>query len=862
MSTFFHLLSTGGAIPFEYGDLEALYPGENYAQLTARRQSNWNLLKSICNTSKISGSTVSFPGERIEFFRPLNDTILINSGQTVRLNGRGMDETELVFYPFTMRVENTAFSPFKMEYGATIQMSNLKHQAAQQVGKFETYNSILKKGGNARLIEITDSDIRSDFWTSLVAGQKIYYSWNITILGETRIISSWDSIAKTITVTADIGAGVASDTVAYFGKHYAEDISEEDYNAYGNFWVWNELESLRPPSGIQHLPALSVGVETYFDFVNTHISNWNNGISISSGNFHITYNNIYFTYNAVALGAFARSLLGQTLIGSTMTMRYNGLPCIGQIAHLDNNGNIAIFGGGGYIHPTIVFHENEELLLEDNIGFQFKQFSTSIEILYPGQQTYIKRLIAVGGLEYDFYSSNSMPVVIDYIECSDIRVGGTITINDGEITEFIGGSVSMEPPNGEETIWTFNDMDFYGSLTSEYNVLTEDVHDIIFNNCRIYADILSVRGRTFVPGARTRMIQLNNCEWLKSPSANIATYTPGAAIPAGNECTSLFFNQGMLIEVNNLTSDFMKGPFIFQDPRGKIAPPFNNSRVVINNSEINSSKFTQAAFNNFDPMILSYMFEGSGNSIPSFNYLGLGYNAPQNFEPKVAVQNGVNILTSSQTYTNLASSFAPFNTFNISGVLEISDLYNEYYVNGGTINRITYPTWSGVDKVASENIFSGEITIHAVGSDIILNAYNSSTNQYGNVLVGTTIPAGTSKTFLCNNGMVLANSPNATVVNEVLRSGNGVLTEFMGYSVNPVRLMVPYSFSIIAGAVTGDDDGNGNIVGTGIEAGSYVDYGTGTYYLKFTSPVGNGVPLQATFDIYVNWRATGVWTEV
>jgi len=842
---------------FVYGNLSERFPDYSYDELKEIRSNNWELLKSRSDSYKTTGLSVNAHGE-IEFYRPINETITIGASQEMTINGNGINTTLLKFYPFTMRSEASNYSPFKLEYGGSIVMKNLKHTLAKQAGKFETYNTIIKKNGNARLIEITDSDIRDGFWDSLSVGDSIYYSWDITKLAETRLISSWDSNAKTITVSSDIGASISSGTAAYLGKQFSEDISEEDYDQYGNFFLWGELNGVKPQSGIQHLPSASTGENALFHFENVDIANWNNGITISSGNFHMTYNNLLFSYNSVGLGAFGRSQIGQNLIGEGLTFRYNGLACVGQINFLSNNGTVAIFGGGGYVHPTIVHHEDVELTLFENVGFQFKHFSTSIEILYPGQQTYIRRLIATGGLEYDYFSSNAMPVVIDYIEARDIRVGGTITTGEGEITEFIGGSVSMEPPDGEETIWTFNDLDFYGLLLTEYNPLTEAVHDIIFNDTIFWSDAYSELPLHINAPVNLRKLQLNNCYQKKKPGSTIADYTPGQAIPAGDECTYLSYGRGFRIEFNNLTNDFMKGGLLLHSPFSSQTPPYNTSKILINDSSINLSRLSQLS--GTTQTYLTEQIEGLRTKfVAGFSGFGMGYNYPMAFTSKIGVKNPANIVTGSQTYRNLAGSSAPFNSFSITNSLEIDLDHNEYYVPSGTINRISLLTWSGADRVVSEQMYVGEITIHAVGGDVVINAWDPTTNQYGNVESGVTIPSGTSKTFVCNNKAVKSKSAN-TPATKLAGTGNGAVDFYRGSLVE--YLIPPVNFTVTVGAVTGSADSDGNITGTGIDPVSYVDWGTGMFYVKFTSPVGNGVEVNIDYVKYTDWRTTGVFEEV
>jgi len=69
---------------FQYGDLSALHPSETYSQLKTRRQTNYALFKTLCE----SGSEFYLPGRRLELDIPTSSKIvsssinpfLINSG--------------------------------------------------------------------------------------------------------------------------------------------------------------------------------------------------------------------------------------------------------------------------------------------------------------------------------------------------------------------------------------------------------------------------------------------------------------------------------------------------------------------------------------------------------------------------------------------------------------------------------------------------------------------------------------------------------------------------------------------------------------------------------------------------------------
>ena len=90
-------------------------------------------------------------------------------------------------------------------------------------------------------------------------------------------------------------------------------------------------------------------------------------------------------------------------------------------------------------------------------------------------------------------------------------------------------------------------------------------------------------------------------------------------------------------------------------------------------------------------------------------------------------------------------------------------------------------------------------------------------------------------------------------------TGNGAQTVFNGTATltGPIKRG---SVKITAGSITGTDDGNGNITGTGITTGS-VNYGTGAFSVTFSAFVPNADLVNAFFSLSfpsrVQWSAIG-----
>lgn len=788
---------------FQEGDLRLLYPLETASQIKTRRQSNWDILKSTVNTSKLTNDPIDFPNTRIEFFRPLNDIISIGSGQNMYFSGLGA--TSLVFYPFVFRAENAERTPFQIGYGANINLQNLTLKCAQKQGKFESYSAIIKKSGNPRLVELQGS-IRPEFWTDLTIGDTIWLSWDPAVVSNARIVSSFDSVAKTITITADVTGSIPSDSPGDMARMFTNEIiSEEDYNTYGEFWI-HATGTKFGASGIRLGPGPNTGDEVSFDIRNVTIENFWIGLDISAGNWHVDFSNLTFSNCGVAFGGFARSQLnGQYISGDTLTFIENGYRCIAQIT----TDASLIYGSGGYIHPTVIITISEQLLLIDNIAAAFRQYSSSVEQVNPeGQFTYIKKIMSTGSEEYDFYSSNCMPVIIDdFFGDSELRLGGTITINTGTLPRTLANTL-LHPADGVASKWTFNDCIFSDGLVFDWPVLSSQFLDIELNDCEIVAaptgDINSIIKNE---GSPSGYIHLNNCTWTNP--GTVSVYVPGTA-PVGTATRYLFAGQHAYSEIiiDGLVADPMVGGLFLYDT---LMARETDKIIQINNSSIPISKLVDTAPTSL-PVFRSNQIIGSKTSLTGI-YNGAGYNLPSAISPKDGFL--IKAVTTSVALTAYSDVVSTVTTAN---VLEI-DYDHNIYQTSGTISHIApiVLAASGV-KVKCTSIFAGEITLMATAGSITLVAYDPVTNPNGNITTGLVVPMGDSVTLLCDNTHVFALGTSA--VSETTGSDFEILDN---------NLIV-----------------NGSFSGVGT-----VDYLTGIY---------NGVAGSSiSYNKYVNWKNTGAW---
>jgi Phage tail tube protein len=102
--------------------------------------------------------------------------------------------------------------------------------------------------------------------------------------------------------------------------------------------------------------------------------------------------------------------------------------------------------------------------------------------------------------------------------------------------------------------------------------------------------------------------------------------------------------------------------------------------------------------------------------------------------------------------------------------------------------------------------------------------------------------------------LVLAQTAATVVGGESFGTGDGTLTSFSHTMANkPVQ---PATVTISVGAVTATDDGNGNLTGAGVSAGSTIDYLTGAATLNLTTAPANLTAITASYT-WITYTAVG-----
>jgi hypothetical protein len=87
------------------------------------------------------------------------------------------------------------------------------------------------------------------------------------------------------------------------------------------------------------------------------------------------------------------------------------------------------------------------------------------------------------------------------------------------------------------------------------------------------------------------------------------------------------------------------------------------------------------------------------------------------------------------------------------------------------------------------------------------------------------------------------------VTNEAFGTGDGS-TMLFTHTADHLSV-VPGTVTITAGSVVATDDGNGNIIGTGIEPGGTIDYATGVIFVTYDVAPANSLAITMAYQ-YAN----------
>lgn len=763
------------------------------------------------------------PAARLEISIPSGQYIQKN---TITINGVNKSSSQIVVWPFVPMGDNTTKDKlFSCRYGDTHTLSNVTIKSPVKNIYFEHYSCVLKKSGVANAIELTGSK-RSGFWDGLEIGQKIWYSWGLSTLGEIKYIQSIDEGNSIIYLTTNISASVSSNQDGDFGTNFPEDISEADYITYGDTWYINN-------TGIQIFqgsPNEVSGADYTLNLTNVVFENTSTQVTLSMGTAKINIDNVVFRGSGVALSFFVRGYAGgQTVtINNTLLMEDNGYPIVGSISGLDTTG---IFGAGGYLHDSVIVTCNGTLHLLNNPASSWRQYSSGYNPANVGTN-YYANILEDGSGEYCLLTSNVSPTTIGNINCTgEIRLRHTTVINGGDI----GGRILGYS------------LDFgVGTITCEINNVSfrDEIALIPFdsvelNNCNYYVPLLSYLNSMIEPSTSGTTSIIGGVIY---KTGSVGTWDPSTGASTGSRGSNFITNYGPTINIDGLS--FNEYPYMYFFDNSTPQSPFIEKDYIrnIDNIDLKCYAFWLDAQSNTAGTV-SNIFNGV-NTIVRNSFTGNG--AGKYFVQNISGTTGTvaKSIVSSKSYGTIGT---------LTNVLEI-DFEHDYYQTNGSISAIVSTnSWSG--SYSSNPIYGRNIRLYAVGGDITLSTFDASLRPTSNIVGanGTTITNGNYLDLTIDRDYVL--QTGSTQNAQVIATGNGATKIYDGVLTNWI-LDPLVSINVTAGAVNINSStgvfNDASLVG-------FVDFFTGKYELRFTNNVGDTVPITLTYNYPNVWENTGAW---
>ncbi len=818
MSFFRHLMGMDGDL-LEYGNLAELHPLETFAQLKARRESNFTILKA-----KLEAGRYTMPSRRLEVSIPTGQTI---QSTNIRFYGTDREDSQLIVYPFVPQTGVTAGTLITPRYGDIHTFQNVTIKSPVKNYFHETYSCILKPGGATNQIQILGS-VRDDFWAEMVPGKTVFYGWTFSVLGETKIILSANSGTGIITLTTNISAAVSADTQGVnvnFGTSFPEDVSEEDYLEFGRAWVLNNFESNRIIYGV---PAATTGTDYTINAENVNFENTAVQVLVSMGNAKMNFTDVSFINGSIPLSFFSRNTAGgQTLTSyGTLLVEEAGDYVAGAIATLEPSGN---YGAGGYIHDNVIVKSYGILHLKNNTSASWRQYSSSYSPANPGFN-YYANIIEEGSGEYGMLMSNTVPTVIDSITSTGqvlMRHDTTINGGDMEMLSVQGTDFGLGDRTG-----IFNDVTLRGVINLrffKYGELNDCVYVLpLFSTLQV---MISPSSNLSISGGEVQAV------------SGVAQWSP---VVAGAEGARLLANGDPFFQAYNISIDGLEWSAYWSHyfiTTNSAQSPYieRNFLTQINNCDIKA--LAMAVDGSSIAGSVSKTFSGSNNILRS-NYYSTGHQG-RGFVQSIQGLQG----TVSKTIT-ASKSFGLVGA--LTNILELDWEHDEYQTTGTILSIIA----SGGSVVSSNPVYARNIRLHAVGGDIILNTFDAILRPTSNIIGtnGTVITSGNYLDITIDNDYVF--QTGTSVVTPTLGTGTGLVSTYKGvladFILDPTVIM-----NITAGAINVNADVNG--VFTDAAVVGFVDYWTGKYEFRFTSPVPNLTNIILTYNKPNVWKNIGAW---
>lgn len=777
----------------KYGQISGAYSVKSGAWSDNWRKVKKAMLYACSNSLQLVAS------DTIQIKLTGNSQFSIPANKSLQLIG-----TPGACFDFQPKVKRKSVSDFIYSAydGQSISIENLSLIGAFFGWSMETNTCTFSPGGNTHKIQVTGTP-RIGFFSGLSAGDFIgFQNADSTIYSESTI-TSFDSVAKTITISATILNTGSGNVFTYF----PESIDTNSVKLYGtNVWT-NE-------GGLTMVNA-NCGQSNYALTGLIRMSNINaysvNGfISKSGGGQDVLIENCYINAQGVGIADFPGEYPNESKLTVNNSFFYN----------CGTNENVKtdpVFGHDFYLHPNVPVSVNGNKHFRSK-GSPFNMTSDS------------------GGKPPGRFSKSEMQNCF-FQNCGEvIRLGGSSTWNISNC------GFRFQPIQVGNTT-TFNNCDIGQSVTGglqtkPYNFDSKSTYDITFNSCVFYDSSALFMGWPNGRTAKTRLFISDCTKFLSSsntPEPFITSYPDG----------------GLKTFVNDLSVYIVPGKVNYQ--------------ALFSYNQRDTMQFDNVLYSGSYPASSTgYLFGGYAKENTSFVSINNSYIKCKRlsvfddgyFTPdKMVIKNSnIEAQNSGAEPAKLYSYFQREKyTTTSAGKVNVSSAFDVYHITDSTL--IT-----GVNISDFQNPAGAQIKLVAETGFRILRNNNNSNNIICKNCADTLVINRGESVILTGNISVRGSGVYSDSI--IIGTGNGVSVDFNTGLTNVLSgfARIPGSLQIKVGnTIAGADNYNNTITGSGIVE-SAAGYFHGLAWCKLTSAPGVGVPVKLKYNRHTTYYGSVFWT--
>lgn len=823
----------------EIGAVTSIHPGYTYSQKKAFWWANWKALKKASQFAIKTKSFVDMQAIQgtIEILWPKDNFVTVNNDELLKIVGSAKGTT-FIDVKDEYQVEHGNHDIFVVENGGWLTIDNIKFEGKTYEYKIQTYDCILRNGGNIRDIKIQDTaQIYTRFWSNLSVGDTIFYDRSVSVKGEYGFVASFDSTTRIITLTADL-VGVASETqgpdvVVGFLWPDNFQVETDSLSRYGIDWYIAENNYT--------LIDANNSQSVYNDFSeirleNCDISKVRAGIEKSGSWMDLRIRNCkmqaYEIFTTFFNGAFANP---SKLIVEDFELYDCGRFAAYEVASTVSAGRV--WGSGFYTHPNVIERVRNGIV-RNNIAAAWRQYSSSgPKPAVTGFFSTFDDITWYSNTEYNLLTSNSLSTKITNNRFLDgvLYIGNNTDIVDSRVYNL--NLYNQDEPNPDSSsqflINVLNSS--VGTVSVGWNTTLTAKTALNFDNCTF-----------FLPQSSSIFILAGAALNVRNCTIDFGTLASNTAI--GNFVANLGEAK---IRINNLQPNLSAKDKYFQGHFFSTSTYDLKPDIVIENSTINANPISTTQRGKFHRgiQIKNTILKGA-SYFPDVTILSLVEGLRQQ-----------TISTANATFTTypFSSNRTNGSTFKDYIVADLITPGNIYMINGSLLRTLFLktdrPDQNNTFDYYKTNIFEGSITV-IPDQNLTIIPYGLDENS--NFLGTDTIRLQAKKKYIFTNNPYYPLGISETTIRDTIATGNGSTTAFNLQAVFPGDRYAKGTMVLKWGANSVQLNGDGSINNSLVVG--YADPFTRSFRLTFTTAPTSGQAVYLEYAGYTTYQHPACWT--